>query len=95
MIRHLAAIGFALTLLAGLPGAQAQFADETQSLFTGDPDAPKTENDILIFDLDNRDEDEPAAGGSSGAQTVEELCCQMSKDERAGDGLCFDVQCPE
>jgi len=95
MIRHLAAIGFALTLLAGFPVAQAQFADDTQSLFSGDPDAPKTKNDILIFDLDNPDKDEPGKGGSSGAQSVEEICCQMSKAERAADGLCFDVQCPE
>ena len=96
MFRRIAVAGFALALAAAaLPLAHAQFADDTQSLFTGDPDAPKTQDDLLIFDLDNPEDEEEVTGSSSQAQSVEELCCSLSAAERAADGLCFEAQCPE
>ena len=94
MHRQLIMTALAVSLLAGsLPLAHAQFADDTQSLFTGDPDEPKTKDELLIFDLDNPEEDEPITGTGQ-AQSVEELCCSMSAAERAADGLCFEAQCP-
>lgn len=94
MNRQLIVTALAVSLLAGtLPLAHAQFADDTQSLFPGDPDEPKSKDDLLIFDLDNPEEDEPIAATGK-AQSVEELCCSMSAAERAADGLCFEAQCP-
>ena len=95
MTRQFAMTALAVSLfVAALPMAHAQFADDTQNLFTGDPDAPKTKDDLLIFDL-TKPEDEEAITATGKAQSVEELCCSMSAAERATDGLCFEAQCPE
>jgi len=95
MTRQLAMTVLAASLfVAALPLAHAQFADDTQNLFTGDPDAPKTKDDLLIFDLDKPDSEDEITG-SGKAQSVEELCCSLSAAERATDGLCFEAQCPE
>lgn len=82
----------AALLIAAVPLAHAQFADDTQSLFSGAPDAPSTKDDLITIELDDKDD---VVTGNSGAKSVEELCCQMTADERRVDGLCFDVQCPD
>lgn len=92
MIRRFVMTTLVVSLMAAsLPLAQAQFADDTQGLFTGDPDAPRTQNDIMTFDLGNPEDDEPI--NTSGAQSVEELCCALSEEERKTDGLCVEVEC--
>jgi hypothetical protein len=92
MIRHFAIAAFAVSLVAAaLPMAHAQFADDTQSLFSGDWDDPKTKDDLITFDLGTPEDDEVDI---SGAQSVEELCCALSEEERRTDGLCVEIECP-
>ncbi len=94
MIRHFVVTAFAVSLMAAsLPMAHAQFADDTQTLFSGDPDEPKTKDDLMTFDLGNPEDDAPV--NTSGAQSVEEICCALTEAERKTDGLCFEVECPE
>lgn len=93
MTSRFLALGLAAALLtAALPLAHAQFADETQDLFTEDPDAPATKDDLITIELDDKDDE---VTGNSGAQSVEELCCRMTVEERQADGLCFEAQCPD
>jgi hypothetical protein len=76
-------------------GLQAQFADDTANLFSPPADAPKAKDDVVIYQFSTAPDAEPVETENSGAQSVEEICCAMPEDERANEGLCVDVQCPE
>ena len=83
----------ALTLVAA--GAHAQFADETQDLFITDPEEPRTKDDIVIFEFSTAPEEGEEGVDTSAAQTVEDLCCSMTEQERATNALCVDLVCPQ
>ncbi|MBT5435027.1 MAG: hypothetical protein P8Q36_10385 [Alphaproteobacteria bacterium] len=87
MLRALLVMGFAVLFTVS---AQAQFSDDSQSLFSEDPYEPKADNDLVIWEFTTADEEEGA--GVGGAQSVEEICCGLSEVERAGQAICVDVE---
>ncbi len=85
----------ALALAGATTAARAQFADDTQGLFDTSP-KPKPKDDIVIMEFSTApDANQTVAPENAGAQSVEDICCQESPDQRKTDGLCFDVQCPD
>lgn len=86
--RWLLPAAFAIAVAAP---AHAQYADQTQGLF--DTPRPHPKNDIIIMEFSTAPEKKPVGPKYTGAQSVEELCCKESAEQRKNDGLCFDVVC--
>jgi len=91
----LKAATLSVALVVGLSfGLEAQYADDTEGLFSEPAMEPKTTDDIVIMEFSTAP-DEPLETGNSGAQSVEELCCGMPAKERGLEGLCIDVICDD
>lgn len=95
MIRLLFATSLvALLALAMLPAeVGAQFADDTQNLFDVDDVGDKVTDHQLNFEFSTAPDEDQLDAENAGAQSVEELCCAMTPEERVLDGLCVDVVC--
>lgn len=80
---------FALALL--MAPANAQFADDAQTLFPETPSADQYETDkdnLVIWEFSTKPEDEE---GDPAAQSVEDICCDLNEAERASQAICIDV----
>jgi hypothetical protein len=79
----------ALVLL--MAPANAQFADDAQTLFPETPSADQYETDkdnLVIWEFSTKAEDEE---GDPAAQSVEDICCNLDDAERTDQAICIDV----
>jgi uncharacterized lipoprotein len=79
----------ALVLFVAL--AEAQYADDSQTLFPETPSLEHYETDkhsLVIWEFSTKPEDEDI---DSSAQSVEDICCNIDDAERANQAICIDV----
>ena len=85
------AIPVLLTLAVMLPmAASGQFADETESLFQHTPEEDWAATGQFSIEFTTAPP-EPATG-TTGARSVEDICCGLPEAERAGQAICIDVE---